>query len=99
EAAEEGKAGEKVKALEGIDEQIVGPLLEALPKHGDWRILVEPDHRTTLRTRAHAHGAVAFTATGSGIPPRGYPAYDEIVAADSTVVFDPGHTLMQWFLK
>src|SRR5262249_15538680 len=32
EASHEGKADEKVKALERIDEHIVGPLLEALPK-------------------------------------------------------------------
>src|SRR5205823_15112489 len=77
EASHEGKAAEKVKALERIDEHIVGPLLEALPKYSDWRILVEPDHRTTLRTRAHAHGAVAFAAAGTGILSRGQPGYDE----------------------
>src|SRR5262249_39076869 len=53
EASHEGRADEKVKALEQIDRHIVGPLLDALPKHGDWRILVSPDHRTPLRTRAH----------------------------------------------
>ena len=98
EASHEGKADEKVKALERIDEHIVGPLLEALPKHGEWRILIEPDHRTTLRTRAHAYGAVAFAAAGAGIASRCQTAYDEAVAADSTVSFDPGHTLMRWFL-
>src|SRR5262249_13752085 len=50
EASHEGKAAEKVKALERIDEHIVGPLLAALPRYGDYRILVEPDHRTTLKT-------------------------------------------------
>src|SRR5213078_2319349 len=40
EASHEGKADEKVKALERIDADIVGPLLAALPSHGDWRILV-----------------------------------------------------------
>ena len=98
EASHEGKVLEKVKALERIDEHIVGPLLEALPRHGDWRILVEPDHRTTLKTRAHAHGAVAFAVAGTGIQSRGQAGYDEIVAADSTVSFDPGHQLMRWFL-
>src|SRR5260370_849097 len=39
EASHEGKADEKVKALERIDEQIVGPMLAALPTQGDWRIL------------------------------------------------------------
>ena len=54
EASHEGKADEKVKALERIDEHIVGPLLDALPRYGEYRLLVEPDHRTTLATRAHA---------------------------------------------
>src|SRR5207244_622830 len=67
EASHEGKVEEKVKALERIDEHIVGPLLEALPAHGGWRILVSPDHRTPLRTRAHAHGAVPFAAAGTAI--------------------------------
>ncbi|MFL5342284.1 MAG: cofactor-independent phosphoglycerate mutase [Gemmataceae bacterium] len=98
EASHEGKVEEKVRALERIDEHVVGPLLEALPKYSDWRILVEPDHRTTLRTRAHAHGAVAFAAAGNGILSRGQAGYDEVVAADSTVSFDPGHQLMRWFL-
>jgi 2,3-bisphosphoglycerate-independent phosphoglycerate mutase len=98
EASHEGKVDEKVKALERIDKHIVGPLLAELPKHGEWRILIEPDHRTTLRTRAHAYGAVAFAAAGAGILSRGQPRYDEVVAADSTVLFDPGHELMKWFL-
>lgn len=98
EASHEGKVDEKVKALERIDEHIVAPLLDELPRYGDWRILVEPDHRTTLRTRAHAHGAVPFAAAGTGILARNQPSYDEVVAADSTVSFDPGHGLMKWFL-
>src|SRR5205085_12320713 len=34
EASHEGKADEKVKALEEIDHHIVGPMLEALPTYG-----------------------------------------------------------------
>ena len=98
EASHEGKADEKVKALERIDEHIVGPLLEALPKYGEWRILVEPDHRTTLATRAHAHGAVAFAAAGTGIAPAGQTSYDEPTAEAGTLSFDPGWQLMRWFL-
>jgi 2,3-bisphosphoglycerate-independent phosphoglycerate mutase len=99
EASHEGRADAKVKALEEIDRHIVGPLLEALPGHGDWRILVEPDHRTTLRTRAHAHGAVPFAAAGMGIAPAGQSAYDEAVAAASVLAFPRGHYLMPWFLE
>jgi 2,3-bisphosphoglycerate-independent phosphoglycerate mutase len=98
EASHEGRADEKVKALERIDEQILGPLLDALPTHGDWRILVSPDHRTTLRTRAHAYGAVPFAVAGTGIASRGQASYDEPTAAASELEFDPGWRLMRWFL-
>jgi 2,3-bisphosphoglycerate-independent phosphoglycerate mutase len=98
EASHEGRTDEKIKALERIDEQIVGPLLEELPKHGEWRILVSPDHRTTLRTRAHAYGAVPFAVAGTGITSKGQARYDESAAAASDVEFDPGWKLMRWFL-
>ncbi len=99
EASHEGKAEAKVKALEEIDRHIVGPLLEALPKHGDWRILVEPDHRTTLRTRAHAYGMVPFAMAGTGIAPMGQQSYDESVADASDLEYTKGHDLMRRFLE
>ncbi len=98
EASHEGKADEKVKALERIDEHIVGPLLEALRRHGAWRILVSPDHRTTLSTRAHAYGMVPFAMAGTGIRSRGQSSYDEATAAASDLVFERGHELMRTFL-
>ena len=99
EASHEGKAAEKVRALEQIDEHIVGPLLTALPRYGDWRLLVEPDHRTTLATRAHAHGAVPFAACGTAIKPDAAATYDEPTAATTGLGFDPGWGLMRWFLE
>src|SRR5262249_3425299 len=91
EASHEGKPAEKVKALEEIDRHIVGPLLEALAAHGEWRILVSPDHRTTLRTRAHAHGAVPFAVAGSGVQAGAQKTYDEDAAASSGLAFARGH--------
>ncbi len=98
EASHEGRADAKVKALEEIDHHIVGPLLQALPGHGDWRILVSPDHRTPLQTRAHAHGAVPFAMAGTGLTPKGQASYDEAVAAASPLAFEKGHELMRTFL-
>ena len=99
EASHEGKADEKVKALEQIDRHIVGPLREALPRHGGWRLLVSPDHRTPLRTRAHSYGAVPFVVAGTGVESHGQRAYDEAVAAESGLAFEKGHELMSWFLR
>ncbi|HTU21639.1 MAG TPA: cofactor-independent phosphoglycerate mutase [Gemmataceae bacterium] len=99
EASHEGKADEKVKALEEIDRHIVGPLLEALPAQGDWRILVSPDHRTPLRTRAHAYGMVPFAFAGSGVSSKGQMSYDEVVAEKSELAIEKGHELMRRFLS
>jgi len=98
EASHEGRADAKVKALEEIDRHIVAPLLSALPSHGEWRILVSPDHRTPLRTRAHAHGAVPFAMAGTGISNKSQSSYDEVVAAKSDLGFEKGHELMRRFL-
>src|SRR5207237_2369450 len=67
EASHEGRVDEKVKALEEIDRHIVGPLREALPGFGDWRMLVSPDHRPPLRTRSHAYAAVPFVVGGATV--------------------------------
>jgi 2,3-bisphosphoglycerate-independent phosphoglycerate mutase len=61
-------------------------------------MLVSPDHRTPLRTRAHAHGAVPFIMAGAGIQAKGQQSYDEAVAAASDLAFDKGHELMRRFL-
>lgn len=98
EASHEGRTDAKIEALEQIDKHIVGPLLNELPRHGDWRILVSPDHRTPLRTRAHSYGMVPFAVAGSGITPSGQESYHEITAASSPLTFDPGWQLMKWFL-
>jgi 2,3-bisphosphoglycerate-independent phosphoglycerate mutase len=99
EASHEGRADAKVKALEEIDQHVVRPLLDGLRSYGAWRILVSPDHRTPLRTRTHAHGAVPFAMAGTGLTSAGQPSYDEQVGAASSVVFDRGHELMRRFLE
>ena len=98
EASHEGRADAKVKALEEIDAHIVGPLLDALPAFGEYRLLIEPDHRTTIRTRAHAYGAVPFATCGTGFGPGGQTHYDEPTAATGPKHFDPGWQLMPWWL-
>jgi 2,3-bisphosphoglycerate-independent phosphoglycerate mutase len=99
EASHEGKVTEKVKAIEQIDRHILGPLLGALPTQGDWRILVSPDHRTPLATRAHGHGPVPFAMAGTGIAAAGQASYDEVVAIAGPIKLDKGHELMRRFLN
>jgi len=98
EASHEGRVDAKIAALEAIDSAIVGPLREALASYGAWRMLVSPDHRTPLRTRAHSYGMVPFVIAGTGIESRGQDSYDEATAEKSPLEFPRGHELMRWFL-
>jgi 2,3-bisphosphoglycerate-independent phosphoglycerate mutase len=99
EASHEGRAEEKIKALEEIDRHIVGPLHAALKKHGDYRILVTPDHPTPIRTKTHSHGAVPWTIAGTNVTPDGLKTYSETSAGKSSLSFDPGWKLMRYFLE
>ena len=97
EASHEGKADEKVKALEEIDRHVVGPMLDALQAYGEWRILVSPDHPTLIRERVHGRGFVPWTMAGTGIQPSG-KTYDEFSAAGGAQRFERGQDLMPFFL-
>jgi 2,3-bisphosphoglycerate-independent phosphoglycerate mutase len=98
EASHEGRCDEKVKAIEEIDRHIVGPLLDALATHGDWRIMISPDHPTFLRTKVHTHGNVPVAMAGTGIVPDEFTAYGDTNAARSTLAFDEGWRVMPWFI-
>ena len=97
EASHEGRAGEKIKALEAIDREIVGPLRRAIAAHGG-RILVSPDHATLIRTRAHDRAWVPWAMAGAGLTGSGHP-YSEAAAEQANGPTLPhGHELMETFL-
>ncbi|PQO42664.1 cofactor-independent phosphoglycerate mutase [Blastopirellula marina] len=98
EASHEGDIPEKIKALEAIDAKIVGPLHEALKKHGDYRMIVLPDHPTFCRTKTHSHGFVPLALCGSDITPDAFETFDEPNADASSLSFDEGWKMMPYFL-
>ena len=98
EASHEGDAAAKVKALEKIDRHIVRPVLDALAKQGDYRILVSPDHPTPLRTKTHSRVAAPFAICGEKIDSDNNATYDEVTAASSSLAFSDGWRLMNYFL-
>ncbi len=99
EASHEGRADEKVKALEAIDRDIVGPLVDRLASQGEWRVMISPDHPTFLRTKKHTHGNVPVVMAGSGLQRDSSQTYDDLTAAHSALAFDQGWELMPWFLR
>ncbi|MCH2180407.1 MAG: cofactor-independent phosphoglycerate mutase [Mariniblastus sp.] len=99
EASHEGNVASKVKALEEIDQAIVGPLLEKLETMDAWRMLVTPDHPTLLDTKTHSHGDVPFAVCGSDVTPDAAVDYSESTATASELEFPKGFELMPKFIS
>jgi len=98
EASHEGDCAAKVKAIEEIDTHIVAPLVEALKSHGDYRVMISPDHPTFLNTKTHTHGNVPILLAGTGITPDAFTSYGDGNAAKSELAFDEGWQAMGWFI-
>ena len=99
EAAHGGNAEMKKKAIELIDEHIVGPVFEALQSRQSWRMLVMPDHPTLTRTCAHSSEPVPFAMAGESISGILHTTFGETNAAKSGFRIDNGFELMEYFLK
>jgi len=99
EAAHGGNAEMKKKAIELIDEHIVGPVFEALQNQQSWRMLVMPDHPTLTRTCAHSAEPVPFAIAGESISGILHTTFGETNAAKSGFRIDNGFELMEYFLK
>jgi len=98
EASHEGNTAAKVKALEAIDRHIVAPVFEALKRHGEYRILVTPDHPTPLKIKTHSHGWVPWAMAGTGVEPDAARQYSEPASAGSKLAFGEGWRLMDYFI-
>ena len=90
----------KVKAIEIIDEKILGKILPALEEYDDYKIMVLPDHPTPIVTMTHASDPVPYmiyrksTAKDNGIE-----SFTEINAKNTGNYIDIGYTLMDKFIN
>ena len=99
EAGHQGSADEKIKAIEQIDEHVVGPVLEALKRCDKWRILISPDHPTPVGSRLHTATPPPFCMAGHAVHSVLAKPFTEDNAARSDLQINPGHDLMEYFLK
>ena len=107
EAGHHGDLQTKIKAIEEIDEKVVGEVLRGLEEFPDYRLMILSDHPTPLSLRTHTAEPVPFCIyQGKGglrkswgkseaRNPRG--AFDESFAAEG-IFIEEGHTLMSHFL-
>ncbi|MEI6232033.1 MAG: cofactor-independent phosphoglycerate mutase [Planctomycetota bacterium] len=99
ECGHQGDAPGKVGALERIDTDIVGPILNSrFAQSGELRVLICPDHPTPIALKSHATEPSPFVAWGPGFLPSGL-RYTESQAKQSKVSVERGYELMGRFLK
>ena len=78
EASHAGDLEGKIRAIELLDQKVVGPVVEGLDKSGEeWRILLLPDHATPISIKTHSREPVPFVIMGKEIEPDGVDRFDE----------------------
>ena len=99
EASHEGNVEGKVEAIEQIDEKIVGPIMDSAEKFDGLRVLVMPDHYTSVKKGRHVRGAVPVAMWGENIEAQSGLRFLETTAKETEVVWDNGPELMRSFLR
>lgn len=100
ECGHRGEVQNKVKAIEDIDRLILGPLLEELPRLGDYTVMVLPDHPTPLDIRTHVSTPVPYLLYRSNAEQdSGITSFTEQSAETTGLLIDPGYTLIDRALQ
>ncbi len=99
EAAHERDVKAKIRAIEQVDREIVGPVMAAAADYPDLRLMILPDHITCVSTGKHMRGEVPFVMYGAGVDERSGRDYTEAHAAQTGVLLERGHELMGSFVR
>jgi 2,3-bisphosphoglycerate-independent phosphoglycerate mutase len=98
-----GDPRKKVEAIERIDEQVVGTLLEAVrTSNEEWRLLIMPDHPTPCALKTHTADPVPFLVYVSGDDRKsrsGSRGYNERDARELGIFIPEAHSLLERLLR
>lgn len=107
-ASHAGDAAMKVASIEAIDRHILGPLVERLAGFGDpertsgaagWRMLVMPERYVLTSTRRSDPTPAPLAMAGAWVRSLVKRPFGEENAEESDLHVDPGHELMEYFLR
>ena len=107
EMGHQGSTDDKIKAIELIDDLVIGPVAEGLEQAGedyrmliledlcmDFRMLVLPDHPTPICVRTHTGNPVPYLLYDSRKKAEGMPEYSERLGNKSPLFEKEGHRLL-----
>lgn len=100
ECGHRGEAENKVKSIEIIDKEVLGPVKKALDDSGeDYRIMILPDHPTPLTIQTHSSTPVPFLIYDNREEKQGVSCFTERSAKDTGVYEPVGSDLLLKYLK
>ncbi len=100
EMGHQGSAEDKIKAIEYIDDQVIGPVADALRGAGvDFRMLILPDHPTPVRVRTHTSDPVPYLLYDSTKAQEGCSVYSEKTGRESGKMPEEGYRLIDHLLN
>lgn len=99
ESSHQGSLAKKIAAIERIDAETLPAVLNPLQAAGEaYRLLITPDHSTSLATRDHVRDAVPFLLFDSRHHRVGKPVRHDEARAAQGVSFADGTALLRHFL-
>lgn len=99
ECGHQGNLEHKIKAIEYIDEMVVGPILEGLEDSGEpFKLMILPDHPTPIKYRTHTEDPVPYLIYEKGKVYHYESLYNEKASLNTGIVIKEGHQLMARFL-
>ena len=100
EAGHNGSVPDKVRAIERIDREMLGPILRRARSGGDLSVLVMPDHPTPIALRTHSQEPVPFIfyPAPPGLSPAPGKRYTEVDAKATGQFVEPGTRLIGFLL-
>ena len=100
EMGHQGSVEKKVKAIEYLDEKIIGPIVEGLEAAGEeFRMLVLPDHPTPICIRTHSSESVPYLLYDSRMQRKKIAFYNEREAEASGNLISEGYKLIEYLLE
>lgn len=100
EMGHQGSIDNKIKAIENIDEKVLGTVIREMEESGEeYRLLLLPDHPTPIEARTHTKEAVPYLLYDSTREVCGPQVYNEKTAAQTENLWPEGYKLMGHLLQ
>lgn len=100
EAGHMGDVEKKIQALEDFDEKVVGTVLQRMAQRKDWRVLLMPDHPTSIALKTHVAEPVPFALYSAAAPRQNNAVgYNEKDAAATGIVAKQAYRLIESLIE